>query len=101
MGMYNLLQCSVTCPHCGHSGNVEVEMKLGQLDLAEYRIGDRLAWSPGRSVERGARPESGTVDGDGYVECPVCGRDYFLVVQVISDRIVGVRVDADRPGYIK
>jgi Zn finger protein HypA/HybF involved in hydrogenase expression len=100
MGMYNLLKCDLKCPRCGHEGEVKVETKVGFLDLSEHRLGDAVTWAPGHSVPRGARPEAGNLDGEGYAECPSCHRDYFVIVEVRDDRISAVRVDPSRPGHI-
>lgn len=101
MGMYNCLTCEMKCPHCGHVGEIVAETKNGFLDLSEHRIGDLLVWAAGRSVKKGARPDGGNLEGEGYAECPSCDRDYFLVVEIRRDRIVSARVDHSKPGYME
>ena len=67
------------------------------LDLSP---GDEYPWRPGKGVQNGGRSNRGDIDGEGYTECPHCGKEFFLKVIVRLDRIVGVEADADRRGYI-
>lgn len=89
----------LTCPFCGHHGQTEVDVYFGELALYRYRLGDACRWVPGRPVAHGGRPEGGDLDGEGYVECVGCGRDWFAVVSVRGDRFAEVRPDPVRSGY--
>ncbi len=100
MGSYNLIGWRLQCPRCGHIGEIEIEAKVGQLNFLRYRLGDEVQWAPGESVKRGARPKNGNLDGEGYAECTLCRRDYFLVIEIRNDRIAAVRVDSSRPGFV-
>lgn len=100
MGIYNLLTCETQCPHCASVGDVEVQTYFGLLNLLDYEIGDEVAWTRKVSTKKGGRSKDGDLDGEGYAECPSCGRDYFLVVEVRHDRITAARVDPAKPGYM-
>jgi hypothetical protein len=97
----NRLIANIVCPRCGTTNDQEVEVTLDGQGFAsgDYRLGDRVRWLPGRDREDGGRPVSGDLDADGYVECPVCERDFFLTVSVRGDAIVGTEVNPAKPGY--
>ena len=101
MSAYNILSTEETCPHCGARFAGEINLYFGYLDLSQYQIGDTYRWAKKGGPKKGGRPEDGTCDGEGYSECPVCGRDFFLVVRVEQDRIVSAEPDPRKPGYIK
>ena len=66
--------------------------------MADLKIGDRYPWVARKQPQNGGRPEGGTVDGKGYMECPRCHKDAFLRVLVRNDVIVGVEPDTEKPG---
>jgi hypothetical protein len=68
--------------------------------MVDLKIGDRYPWVPRKQVQNGGRPDNGNVDGEGYMECPECGKDSFLLVVVRNDVIEGVEPNATRQGYI-
>lgn len=74
---------------------------MGLLEFREYQIGGHLDW--GRKGERvpSQRPPGGSMRGEGYVECPRCGKDYWVEIVVEGDVIVGWVIDSARPGYLK
>jgi len=95
VGLYNNLRAVVTCPRCGQTEEVEAQIYVGHLDLYEYRLGDQLRYD---NAPMGfARRDE--VDGEGYAECPKCGKDFWLDVAVREGHIVSASA-ADRPGYI-
>ncbi len=100
MGVYNTLTTDMQCPRCGQSHEIEVDLYFGFRNMISYRLGDKYQWGAGQSVKKGARPPDGNLDGEGYVECPVCRKDFFVKVAVRSDIIEGVEPDRDRPGHI-
>ncbi len=101
MGTFNTLHCSLTCPRCGSVVETEIECFFGNTSqMIKLTIGDRYPWTPGRQPKRSGRPEHGDTDGEGYMECPRCGKDAFLRVLVRDDVVTGVEPDTDRPGYI-
>ncbi len=68
--------------------------------MVALKIGDRYPWLLSQQLQNGGRPEHGTVDGEGYMECSQCHKDSFFRVLVRDDIIVGVEPDAQKPGYI-
>ena len=101
MGTYNTLHSALTCPRCGEQVETEVECHFGSTpQMSHLKIGDHYPWLPGKQPENGGRPEQGTVDGEGYMECPRCGKDAFLRVLVREDVIVGLEPDTERRGHI-
>ncbi|MBN2148821.1 MAG: hypothetical protein JW726_15645 [Anaerolineales bacterium] len=102
MGIYNILLASMICPHCHEAAQVEIEIRFGDTrNMGVYAIGDRYAWLPGVSVQHGGRPENGNLDGEGYTECPLCRRDFFVKVLVREDQIQEVIYDPEKPGYVQ
>lgn len=93
MGRYNTLVVAMTCPFCGHAGPTEIDIWFGALGRVVYHLGDRCAWAPDRPVASGGRPPGGDLDGQGYVACEGCGRDWFAIVEVRDDRFAGARPD--------
>jgi hypothetical protein len=100
MSGYNLLKATLGCPHCGSVVPVNVEFRFGLLEFREYEVGEALEWGTRGLRYPRVRPAGGRFTGDGYVECPVCGRDYWVSIDVSADVIQSVRVIVDRPGYI-
>ena len=102
MGMYECLLHTMTCPRCHQTAAMDFEVKWGNAQLRDIKIGDRVSWwVPRTMVKNGGRPDDGTMDWDGYTECPNCHRDFFVWVHVVNDVITGVSVDTTREGYIK
>jgi uncharacterized metal-binding protein YceD (DUF177 family) len=101
MGSYNLLHASLICPRCGVEVETDIQCHFGYTaNMADLRIGDRYPWRERKQPQNGGRPEHGTVDGEGYMECDRCHKDAFLRVLVRDDCIVGVEPDPEKPGYI-
>jgi uncharacterized protein (UPF0212 family) len=102
MGTYNTLIAPLICPRCGAELEAaEVNCYFGNTSyMIELRIGDEYPWRGARAVHNGGRPAGGDIDGEGYVECPSCSKDFFVRVQVRADRITGLSPEPDRPGYI-
>ncbi len=100
MGTYNTLTATFTCPRCGGSTEMYAELFFGYRDQLSLRLGDRYPWRTDSSPQDGGRPEGGNCDGEGYVECPLCRRDFFVVAHVRSDIIEGLEHDPTKPGYI-
>jgi hypothetical protein len=99
MGAFNILHAVLTCPRCGWRGEMEVEFRLGLRDQLKFRLGDELTWAGGGRRRPLRRPDGGNEDGEGYVVCPGCEKDFWVVIGVRSDIISAVEVDAARPGY--
>ena len=101
MGMFNTLKADMVCPHCGQTGEMEIDMYFGDTrNLSQFRMGDLYLWLPDRPAESGGRPPDGSVDGEGYTECPNCGRDFYADVLIRVDRITEVQANLHKPGYI-
>ncbi|WP_052572841.1 hypothetical protein [Haloferula sp. BvORR071] len=101
MGTYNIIHTELSCPRCGECGQVEVNCYFGdRSEMSRLRIGDSYPWVPERQPQNGGRPEQGSTDGEGYMECERCGKDSFLRVLVREDLITGVVVDPTKPGMI-
>lgn len=100
MSGYNLLAAVLQCPHCGRVGPVTIEFRFGLFEFREYEVGDCLEWGVKGDRYPRQRPPGGNFRGEGYVECPFCGCDYWVTIDVRSDVITSVAVDPDKPGYI-
>jgi ribosomal protein S27AE len=91
MGSYNTVSAPVTCPRCGALVTADIEVRFGDTSkFVTLKIGDTVPWVPGRVEKHGGRPEGGHLDGDGYMECPNCGKDSFLTVSIRGDAIEAV-----------
>lgn len=95
MGLYNLVTGHIVCPRCQQSSEMEVETRLGDVSqIQSLHLGDRYPWC------KNHRPEQGNACGEGYCECPQCGKDFFVRVWVEADVLVRLEVDATQSGYI-
>jgi hypothetical protein len=104
MGTYNSIRvASLICPWCqALIIDGVVECRFGYTsEMKELTIGETYPWASRREPQNGGRPEGGSVDGEGYAECPACRRDFFLHVLIEEDRITRVRPDPTRDGYIQ
>lgn len=80
---------------------MDVQCYFGFLNLFEYQIGDRVNWRAGKAVQNGGRPAGGNIEGEGYLECPVCELDAYVRIIIRDDIIVGVEPDPNKEPYIK
>lgn len=101
MGLYNLLSATMVCPRCNQTVELEIQIYIGHKQLYSYRIGDAVNWLPNSDVEHGGFPPSGSMEGEGYTECPQCKKDFFLVVQIRDGKIAGVNPDLSKKPYIQ
>lgn len=79
----------------------EVDCHFGYVgEMVDLQIGDRYPWQARKQPQNGGRPDGGSTEGEGYMECPHCHKDAFLRVQVRDDIIIGVEPDPERRGYV-
>lgn len=100
MSSYNTLTTLMSCPRCGNSSLMEIDLYFGHRGQFQYTVGSKVEWLKVQSVAEGGRPENGTMAGEGYSECASCKKDFFASVIVQNDRIVGVAVDHRKSGYV-
>jgi hypothetical protein len=77
-----------------------VGLYFGYRDQLAYMLGDKYRWRTGRSVKNGGRPPDGDMEGEGYVECPLCRKDFFVIVHLRSDVLQSVEPDTDKKPLI-
>lgn len=99
MSLYNTLNLELTCPHCRSDIQAEAEFRFGELSLKTYRLGDRLQWESAQRRPPVGRPKDGDYDGEAYIECPLCGKDFWLLISVKNDIIQSAQLKS-KSGYI-
>jgi hypothetical protein len=101
VGMFNILAAHTLCPRCGSEISSHAEIRFGLLDGSAYRIGDRIKWSDDGKGLRDPknRPDHGNYRREGYVECPICLKDFFLDIQLENDVFVSAN-QSNLKGYI-
>ncbi|SRR6266567_1273436 len=93
MSIYNYLLMRPICPWCFEESDVRAQSG------SAFGIGDRLEWK-GRGVRTPRlRPPGGDFDSEAYVECPKCGREFWLQVTIRADVIRSAIVDVDRDDF--
>jgi DNA-directed RNA polymerase subunit RPC12/RpoP len=100
MSTHNRLNALVKCSRCGCFVEAEIECYFGFSNLNSYKIGDKYDWRPRKSVKNGGRPEDGNIEGEGYAECPSCGKDFFVKVIVRDDIIQSIQPDLSKKSYM-
>jgi len=99
MSAYNSLFTDATCPACGCRSEVQADFRFGLRDQLDYRLGEKMRWN-GKGLRTPAmRPLNGDFSGEAYTECPCCGRDFWLLVEVESDVILRAETDWERDDY--
>ena len=100
MSAYNILNTVLECPRCGNMADMEIELYTGKRNQTRYLIGDIYTWEDRRQPQNGGRPKDGSCLADGYVECPICHRDFWVSVAITDDRIASVSVNLSREPFI-
>lgn len=101
MATYNVLHTSLSCPRCGAVVETTVDCYFGYVGgMEDLKIGDRYPWQGRVQPQNGGRPEGGSADGEGYMECPRCHKDSFWRVMVRADIIIGVEPDTEKRGHV-
>lgn len=93
MALFNQLPLNLECPRCGREAKMTVDLYFGFRDQLCYKLGDKCKWTKSPLVKNGGRPADGNLDGKGYTECPLCKKDFFVVVKVRKDVFMGVEAD--------
>jgi hypothetical protein len=100
MAIYNILELALSCPRCGNNVNIEAEFRFGFRNLERYHIGDKIQWKGSGVSKPKQRPQGGNYEGEGYSECPICHKDFWISMKVRNDILVDAEVDVSRDGYI-
>jgi hypothetical protein len=77
-----------------------VDLYFGFRDQLNYKLGDAYRWREGRSVKNDGRPQEGNLDGEGYTECPLCAKDFWVIVRVRNDVLESVEPDTEKKPLI-
>lgn len=102
MGTYNILRTEIECARCKQIAEQEIDLHFGYTnEMLEYNLGGKYLLCPGRNFQNGGRPENGNIDGEGYVVCELCRRDFFVKVAVRNDVIESVDFDSTKKPYLK
>lgn len=96
MGTHNTLHVEIECPHCRLTRQQEAETFFGFGNLLDYCINSEVQWVPGKQPQNGGRPPGGNSNDKGYVVCLNCGRDFFIDVSIVGDKIVDVEVSHEK-----
>lgn len=97
MGMFNYLRFEAKCPFCKEFVQFEAEMRIGYLNLDEYKIGDKVRWN---NSNHKIKPKNRNLVAEGYVECSKCNKDFWIDIIVKEDIISAINV-SDKKGYIE
>jgi len=101
MALYNQIPVNLKCPRCGREAEMMVDLYFGFRDQLRYKLGDSCRWTGSPLVKNGGRPQGGNLDGEGYTECPLCKRDFFVIVKVRSDVFEGAEADQSKNPFIE
>ena len=96
MAAHNILKAEIICPHCSNVSFPEIEFRFGLRDMTVYHLGDSLVWEKKDSLKY----SNEIYIGEGYVECPICHKDYWVKILVNKSIISEVKIDFSRKGYI-
>ena len=102
MGTYNILKTEIECPRCKKTAMREIDLHFGDTnEMLEFNLGDKYRWHLGKEFQNGGRPEKGNIDGEGYVVCELCKRDYFAKVKVRNDVIESADIYSTKKPFLK
>ncbi|WP_380180343.1 hypothetical protein [Kalamiella sp. sgz302252] len=91
MSTYDLLIAPCVCPTCNTHANFEIEAFFPSGNLERYKLGDKLS-----NLKKVKLAEN--FISEGYSECPYCGKDFFVTIE-IRDRIIKRITVSDKKGY--
>ena len=102
MGTYNILKAEIKCARCEKIAMQEVGLHFGYTnEMLEFNLGEKYLWHLGRDSKNGGRPENGIIDGEGYVVCELCRRDFFVKIEVRNDVIESIIFDSTKKPFLK
>lgn len=95
MGMFNYLIFEARCPFCEENYQHRAEMRVGYLNLDEYKIGDQIRWK-----NKDTRLPKGNLVAEGYIECSKCNKDFWIDIIINEDIVLGIKI-SNKHGYIQ
>ncbi|MCP4152882.1 MAG: hypothetical protein GY757_34435 [bacterium] len=101
MSVHNLLHIKYRCIRCNQYSHFDIECFFGFGNLTSLTIGAPVQWVNGKSEKNGGRPEDGNLRGEGYAECSLCHKDFFVDVIIENDIVIGVDVNLTKTPYIE
>jgi len=94
MGTYNRTHVELACPRCGGAATMEVDLYFGDTSNMEtVPVGAAYPFRSGKSIHNGGVPADGNVDGEGYTECPLCDKDFFVKAIVRNAILTAIEAD--------
>jgi hypothetical protein len=94
MGSYNELYVTgLRCPRCGEITTREIDFREGHISLYGYHVGDEIFERDGEAIPP-------TREVEGYTDCSVCNKDFWVKIKLRESTIIGWELDLDRPGMI-
>jgi hypothetical protein len=101
MGTYNQTFAELRCPRCGGTALMEVDLHFGYTrEMQQVAIGDPYPFLPRKAVHNGGYPTNGNIDGEGYVICPLCEKDFFVTAVVRGGVLTAVEVDVEKSPHV-
>jgi len=101
MGTYNEIYYELQCPRCKEESKQYIQLHFGDTRyLTELKIGDKYPWVENKSIQNGGRPENGNIDGEGYVECEKCKKDFIVKAIIRNDILENIVIDQSKKPYI-
>ncbi len=101
MSVHNLLHIETQCSRCNQYSIFEIECFFGYGNLIDMKIGDTVKWVKGKTEKNGGRPKNGNLRGEGYAECDLCHKDFFVDVIIENDKIKEIEVNKSKAPYIE
>ena len=96
------MKAEIKCARCEEIATQEIDLHFGYTnEMLEFNLGDKYIWFFGKEFQNGGRPESGNIDGEGYVVCELCRRDSFVKVAVRSNVIENIEFDSTKKQFLK
>ena len=99
MSAVNYIHTALDCPFCGRNADMAIETKFGFNNQMHFRIGDKFPWGAEGTKIPYSVPPNGNFIGEGYGDCPNCGQDFFVRVEIRGFIIESVKYDPRKSGY--